>query len=134
MATFSLDQIRAAADAKYGSLDIPLSDKDGDVVRLLNPLRMSEQQRAELQVIQNKLNDAADKSEEEGDGEEAAPAEDAVKEQTALIAELLLCVAENKTAGQKLLDALNGDLAMTMVVFEQYTEGTQLGEASASQS
>lgn len=132
MATFSLDSIREAADAKYGSLDIPLSDKDGDVVRLLNPLRMSEQQRAELQIIQNKLNDAAEKDE---DGDEDAPAsEDAIKEQTELINELLLCVAENKQAGQKLLDALGGDLAMTMIAFEKYTEGTQLGEASASQS
>lgn len=130
MATFSLDQIRAAADAKYGSLDIPLSDKPGDVVRLLNPLRMSEEQRKELQVIQNKLNDAADKD----SGEDEQASEDAIAAQTELIKEMLLAVAENKQAGQKLLDALNGDLAMTMVVFEQYTEGTQLGEASASQS
>lgn len=128
MATFSLDDIRAAADAKYGSLDIPLSEKQGDVVRLLNPLRMSEDQRKELQRIQDKLNEAGDKS----DSEEAS--EDAIAEQTALINEMLLAVAENKQAGQKLIDALNGDLAMTMVVFEKYTEGTQLGEASASQS
>lgn len=128
MATFSLDDIRAAADAKYGSLDIPLSEKQGDVVRLMNPLRMSEEQRKELQRIQDKLNEAGDKS----DSEEAS--EDAIAEQTALIKEMLLAVAENKQAGQKLLDALNGDLAMTMVVFEKYTEGTQLGEASASQS
>ena len=124
MATFSLDQIKAAADAKYGSLDIPLSDKQGDVVRLLNPLRMSEAQRAELRVIQDKLNDIS--ASQEGEDEVS---EDAVKEQTDLIAEMLLAVAENKTAGQKLLDALGGDLAMTMVVFEQYTEGTQAGEA-----
>jgi len=124
MATFSLDQIKAAADAKYGSLDIPLSDKAGDVVRLLNPLRMSEAQRAELRTIQDKLNDISAAA--EGDEE---PSEDAVKEQTDLIAEMLLAVAENKVAGKKLLDALGGDLAMTMVVFEQYTEGTQAGEA-----
>lgn len=127
MATFSLDQIKAAADAKYGSLDIPLSDKQGDVVRLLNPLRMSEAQRAELRVIQDKLNEIS--ASQEGEDEDAEPSEDAVKEQTDLIAEMLLAVAENKVAGKKLLDALGGDLAMTMVVFEQYTEGTQAGEA-----
>jgi len=127
MATFSLDQIKAAADAKYGSLDIPLSDKQGDVVRLLNPLRMSEAQRSELRAIQDKLNEIS--ASQEGDDEDSEPSEDAVKEQTDLIAEMLLAVAENKTAGQKLLDALGGDLAMTMVVFEQYTEGTQAGEA-----
>lgn len=127
MATFSLDQIKAAADAKYGSLDIPLSEKQGDVVRLLNPLRMSEAQRTELRVIQDKLNDIA-AANEDGD-EDAEPTEDAVKEQTDLIAEMLMAVAENKAAGKKLLDALGGDLAMTMIVFEQYTEGTQAGEA-----
>ena len=125
MATFSLDQIKAAADAKYGSLDIPLSDKQGDVVRLLNPLRMSEAQRGELRLIQDRLNEISSSQEDE----DAEPTEDAVKEQTDLIAEMLLAVAENKTAGQKLLDALGGDLAMTMIVFEQYTEGTQAGEA-----
>lgn len=127
MATFSLDQIKSAADAKYGSLDIPLSDKQGDVVRLLNPLRMSEAQRAELRTIQDRLNEIS-ASHEDGD-EDAEPTEDAVKEQTDLIAEMLLAVAENKVAGKKLLDALGGDLAMTMIVFEQYTEGTQAGEA-----
>lgn len=124
MATFTLDDIRAAADAQYGSLDIPLSAKKNDVVRLLNPLRMSDTQRKALQGIQNRINEIG--KDEEGN---ETPTEDAIAEQTDLIKEMLLTVAENRIAGQKLLDVLNGDLAALMVVFERYTEGTQAGEA-----
>jgi hypothetical protein len=110
LTTYTLDDIRAAAEAKYGSTDITLSD---GVVRLLNPLRLKKGNREELLAVQDKLNaDGAD--------------------QEHLLAEALTLVAETPAAAKRLLKALDGDLAMLVEVFGRYSEGTQAGEASAS--
>ncbi|MGW0861297.1 phage tail assembly protein [Streptomyces sp. NPDC002611] len=113
MASFSLDSIRAAAEAKYGSTDIELAD--GFVVRLLNPLRLSKAARAELLNIQSKL-----------DGDDV--------DQEAVLSEAIELVAENDTAAKRLLDEVGSDLALLAQIFATYGEGTQVGEASASQS
>ncbi|MEU6572289.1 phage tail assembly protein [Streptomyces sp. NPDC046805] len=113
MAVFSLDNIRAAAEAKYGSTDIELGD--GFVARLLNPLRLPKEKRAELLKIQEKL-----------DGDDA--------DQEQVLADAIRLVAENDTAGEKLLDAVGSDLAVLAQIFASYSEGTQVGEASASES
>lgn len=110
--TFSLDDIRAAADAKYGSTDIDLSN--GRVCRLLNPLRMDKKNREALMAKQNELD-------EEG------------ADQEKILSDSLKLVSENKTDAAQLLKDLGGDLAMLAIVFEKYNEGTQLGEASPSQ-
>ncbi|MEU0674469.1 phage tail assembly protein [Streptomyces sp. NPDC006172] len=113
MAVFSLDNIRAAAEAKYGSTDIELAD--GFVVRLLNPLRLSKADRTELLTIQTKL-----------DGEDV--------DQEAVLSEAITLVAENKTAAKRLLDEVGSDLAVLAQIFDAYGTGTQVGEAVASQS
>jgi thioredoxin-like negative regulator of GroEL len=113
MATFSLDNIRAAAEAKYGSTDIELGD--GFTARLLNPLRLPKEKRAELLKIQNKL-DADD------------------VDQELVLAEAIRLVAENEKAADKLLDAVGSDLAVLAQIFATYGEGTQVGEASASEN
>jgi hypothetical protein len=110
LTTYTLDDIRAAAEAKYGSTDITLSD---GMVRLLNPLRMKKANRDALRDVQDKLN-----------GEDA--------DQEDLLAEAVTLVAESPAAAKRLLKALDGDLAMLVEVFGRYSEGTQVGEASAS--
>ncbi|MEU4155695.1 phage tail assembly protein [Actinoplanes sp. NPDC026670] len=114
MATnITLDDIRAAAEAKYGSTDIAISE---DVtVRLLNPLRLPKAKRDALGALQGKL------------GEDDA-------DQEALLSEAILVVAESEAKGKKLLSALGGDLALLAQVFETYSDGTQVGEASPSAS
>lgn len=113
MPVVSLDSIRKAADAKYGSLDIPLSDID--TVRLLNVLRISDENRAALMALQEKLNeDGAD--------------------QKALLRDCIRLVAATPDQAQRLIDDIGDDLAVLVEVFGQYTEGTQAGEASASDS
>ncbi|ATI18800.1 tail assembly chaperone [Streptomyces phage Diane] len=112
MATFSLDSIRAAAEAKYGSTDIELGD--GFTTRLLNPLRLPKEKRAELLKIQDKLDGSDD--------------------QEAVLAEAIHLVAENETAASKLLEAVGSDLALLAQIFATYSEGAQVGEASASES
>jgi hypothetical protein len=107
MASFSLDDIRSAAEAKYGSTDINFGD---DVCRLLNPLRLPKEKRAELMNIQSKL-----------DGEDV--------DQEAVLADAIRLVAESPKAAEKLLGAIGDDLAVLAQIFETYGEGTQAGEA-----
>ncbi|WP_327292443.1 phage tail assembly protein [Streptomyces sp. NBC_01198] len=113
MTAFSLDDIRAAAEAKYGSTDIDLGGEN--IVRLLNPLRLAKAARARLVAIQDEL------------GEDDA-------DQEALLSEALVLVAETPGKGKALLKAVGDDLAVLASLFERYSEGTQAGEASASQS
>ncbi|MFI7315477.1 phage tail assembly protein [Streptomyces venezuelae] len=111
MASYSLDDIRNAAEAKYGSTDIELG---GETVRLLNPLRLTKAARNELTALQERLGD---------DG----------ADQEELLSEAIRLVAEHTKAADRLLKAVNGDLAVLAEIFDRYGEGTQAGEASASQ-
>ncbi|MER6314623.1 phage tail assembly protein [Streptomyces sp. NPDC001581] len=110
MASYSLDAIRAAAEARYGSTDIEL---DGDTVRLLNPLRLRKEKRAELTQLQDHMS-----------GEDA--------DQEELLSQAIRLVAEHPKAADKLLTEINGDLAVLAEIFDAYGRGTQAGEASAS--
>ncbi|MFE2104307.1 phage tail assembly protein [Kitasatospora sp. NPDC059463] len=110
MAQYSLDDIRAAAEAKYGSTDIAVG---GDVVRLLNPLRLPKHAREELTDLQVLLGD------DEADQEE-------------LLSDAIRLVAEHAVQAEKLLTAVGGDLAVLAEIFDRYGKGTQAGEASAS--
>ncbi|MEU7030048.1 phage tail assembly protein [Streptomyces sp. NPDC046275] len=111
MASFSLDDIRAAAERKYGSTDITFGE---DVVRLLNPLRLPKARRDALLALQEEMgkedNDQAD-----------------------LLARAIRTIAESEKAADKLLAAVDGDLAILAEIFGHYGESTQVGEASASQ-
>jgi hypothetical protein len=114
----TLDSIRKAADAAYGSYDIDLETKNGKpvagkTVRLLNALRIS-----------------ADKRKTLGDLKKNMGAEDA--DQSAVLQEMILLVAEDPKKGQMLLDAVGDDLAMLVQIVKEYGEATQMGEASAS--
>lgn len=113
MATkFTLDDIKAAAEAKYGSTDLELSD--GTEVVLLNPLRLPKQKRDELTKIGELLED-----------------DDA--DQAEIFANALRLAAKSKSAVEKLIEEVDGDLAVLAQIFEAYTGATQSGEASASQ-
>lgn len=119
MATVTLDSIRDAADAKYGAYTIDMGD-DG-VLSLQNPMRLTKQQRKELNDIQSKL-DIEGKEAEDIDRDEVAETEQ-------LLAESIVCVADNKTLARKLIKLLNGDLAQLMVIVEGFNGGTEAGEA-----
>lgn len=107
MATFTLDDIRAAAEAKYGSTDIDTGER---TVSLLNPLRLGKLKRKRLNEIQQQL------SEDDAD-------------QEALLADALRVVAATEGQARHLLDELGDDLALLVATFERYSEGTQAPEA-----
>ena len=117
MATFTLDDIREAAEAKYGSTDIPVGDV---LVRLLNPLRLTKEKRSALMAAQKDL--------EANEGDEEVDVD-----QVEVFQGILRLVAENEHQAEVLIAELGDDLAILASVFEMYSAGTQAGEASASQ-
>lgn len=112
MATFSLDDIRAAADKKYGHTEIPMGD--GSSVRLVNALRLPKEKRDQLTSIQDQMS-----------------AEGA--DQVEVLSSAVRLIAESDEQADRLLNALDGDLALLVQTFAFYTEGTEAGEASGSQ-
>ncbi|MFI6275938.1 phage tail assembly protein [Streptomyces sp. NPDC050988] len=111
MASYSLDDIRAAAERKYGSTDIEVG---GESVRLLNPLRLPKTRRDELLALQEQM------------GKEDS-------DQAELLSKAIRTVAQSEKAADTLLGEVGGDLAILAEVFRHYGESTQAGEASASQ-
>lgn len=107
MASYTLDDIRAAAEAKYGATEINFGS---DICRLLNPLRLPKEKRAELLKFQDQL-----------DGEDA--------DQEEVLGQAIRLVAESQPAANKLLKAVGSDLALLAQIFETYGKGTQVGEA-----
>jgi len=112
MSSFTLDAIRAAADAKYGHTEIVVDEKT--TVRLLNPLRLKKPDRDALLAVQKRLS-----------GDEDV-------DQADVFAAAIRVVAEDKKGADRLIAAIDGDLAILAQVFTTYSEGTSVGEASAS--
>lgn len=111
-APITLDSIRAAAEAKYGALEIELDANT--TVRMVNPLRLPKARRDELTALQSSANEGGDTD--------------------TILIESVRLVAETPAQANKLLKAVGDDLAVLAEIFERYAAGAQLGEASASQS
>lgn len=106
MSSFSLDDIRTAAEAKYGSTDITFGE---DTLVLRNALRLSKAERKELMSLQDKI--------------------DAGEDQEDLVVGALTLVAKDKAVARKFLKAVGDDMAVLSEVFQKYTGETQVGEA-----
>ena len=124
--TFSLDDIKAAADRKYGSTLIDLGDGQ-EPVELLNALRLPKGQRKKLNAALKELESIRDTS----DDEEGA--EDDLTAMSDIVGKVVVTVARNTAQGRRLLDACGDDLGLLMSIFESYNSETELGEASPSQ-
>lgn len=107
MSSYTLDDIKAAAEAKYGSTDIETPD---GVTRLLNPLRLKKDKRDALSNLQDAL-----------DGEDS--------DQEAALADVVRTIAETPAQAESLLKMVGDDLAYLAVIINFYMEGTQAGEA-----
>lgn len=111
MSTFTLADIRAAAEKKYADVSIEVSEEL--TVKLINPLRLSEDRRNKLTGLQDRLNASA-----KGESDES---------QRALLEEGL-CIASERD-GELLVAAIDGDLTVLAATFEHYTGSVQVGEA-----
>ncbi len=107
MSTFSLDDIRAAADKKYASVKITFGN---EVLEMLNPLRLPEDRRNKLIALQEELDS------DKGD-------------QGRLLEEAVRLVASDLKVAVAFLDEIDGDLAVLAAVFEKYNTGAEAGEA-----
>jgi hypothetical protein len=121
--SFSLDDIREAADRKYGSYDIDLPD--GEVVKLRNVLRLSKAERKELAALEGKL--SSKESEDDVDAVDEVDQQDIIEKQ-------LVLIAHNKALGNKLIKELGGDFGMVLHVYTSWGKNSEMGEATASQS
>lgn len=120
----TLDFIREAADKKYANLTI---DVAGTEVTLVNAMQLPKDKRDELMAAQKRLSAAKDEAEAaEGEGAEAPEVD-----QVAALEDTLRIVVKGGKA-DALIEAIDGNLAVLATVFEMYTKGTELGEASAS--
>lgn len=113
--SFTLDDIRDAAEEKYGSVYIVVGDTECE---LINVLRLPKERR---DVI---LNLAKEQDEDDVDVDDTREA----------MLEGLRAACRTKEQGKALTDALGDDLPLVAQVFSTYTEGTQSGEAQPSQS
>lgn len=105
----TLDSIREAAEAKYGSLDIEVGDK---TIRLLNPLRLPQAKRNALMALQEKKDDDS-------------------SDQLETLREMIRLVVDTEANGKALIKAVGDDLAVMAELMSTYGSQTQVGEASA---
>lgn len=112
MAKVTLDSIRESAEKKYGAFEIEMGD--GSVVRLLNVLRLPRDVRAKLASVNSESF-----SEETLDDE---------------LINMVKSIAETPEQADRLLRSVatgdgSPDMAMLATIIEQYSEGTEVGEA-----
>jgi hypothetical protein len=119
--SIGLDEIRQEAEHQFGDLEITLPN--GQTVRLRHTLRLSKPDRKRLAELGKLIGQVADENTAHADREDTL---------LAAIGDVLVLVAESKTAGRALLSAIKGDLLTLMGVFRKYQENCQLPEASRS--
>ena len=129
---FSLDNYRAAADKTYGSFKLKIN-KDV-TTEFHNPLRIEEAKRDRVfELIDELTPEQPEKKEGEwqevGADDEPMSIEDLRKMQPLLV-EFLLLVGDKHTP--ILIDAVGGDFAVLMSIFQDYFSEVGLGEASSS--
>lgn len=106
MATFKLDDIRAAAEAKFGHTDIELGD--GNTVRLLNALQLPKEKRDLLTKAQDDNED---------------------RDQVEIFQNMIRIVARSEHEAERLIEAAGDNVAFLVGIFDAYGKSTQLGEA-----
>ncbi|MPZ83996.1 MAG: hypothetical protein GEV28_27830 [Actinophytocola sp.] len=119
--SIGLDEIRQEAETQFGDLEITLPN--GQTVRLRHTLRLAKPDRKRLADLGRLIGQVADENTQHADREDAL---------LAAIGDVLVLVAETKSAGRALLSAIKGDLLTLMGVFRKYQETCQLPEASRS--
>lgn len=116
--SFSLDDMKAALDAEFAPVTFTVGN---DTLVLQNLMRIDATPRKEVLEAMAQLRTA------EGAEED--------KQDLALMGEAVTTILRNVVAGgkgQKLVDALGGDLLLSMKVLEKWTGATQAPEAGNS--
>jgi hypothetical protein len=106
--SFSLDDIRAAAERRYGA--VPFDLPDGRTLKLLNALRLPKAKRDALAETQKRSKD-----------------ED-VDQEAELVAMLKL-LADDENLVDEMVASFDGDLGCVAAMFDLYKQETEPGEA-----
>jgi hypothetical protein len=125
MAKVTLSTIQQAADTKYGSYDIDLGDGKAEVI-LLNPTRLSDEDRASMTAKAD-----VEKNEDGSDKEESDSAV------TDRLTNLIRIAAVTDDMADRLIAAVSPrgyvDLGLLSIIVDGYMGGEKVGEASPSQ-
>lgn len=128
MASITLDFIKEEIDRRYAPFVV--EGVPGGDVTLLPLLRLKSEQRNELLGMLERVN----KLQENADAENAsATSPEEVSEMLDIFGRAVSLVAENDAAAERLHKALNYDTAAYTLVFTEYIEATQMGEAGPSE-
>lgn len=119
MATFTLTDLRNEVSKKYAPTIIENGD---DEYILQNVMQMPEKKRRLVTELIEEIG-ADDKDDKEG--------ADEIDSQTATLRKIIIA-AEKNDKGEELLELIGDNVAMLVELFNSWTEGTQLGEASQS--
>lgn len=122
MATFTLTDLRNEVSKKYAPTVIENGD---DEYILQNVMQMPEKKRRLVTELIEEI--GADDKDNDEDKEGA----DEIDSQTATLRKIIIA-AEKNDKGEELLELIGDNVAMLVELFNSWTEGTQLGEASQS--
>lgn len=121
---FTLDDIRDAAEAKYGSTWVVTDEQE---IELVNLLRLPKEKRDVILSLSKKAEKPS-----KGEGEESEESVDIDEMRDDLKAGLTAACRTTEQANA-LMAFVGDDTALVMQVFTMYTKETQAGEASPSQ-
>lgn len=122
MATFTLTDLRNEVSKKYAPTVIENGD---DEYILQNVMQMPEKKRRLVTELIEEI--GADDKDNNEDKEGA----DEIDSQTATLRKIIIA-AEKNDKGEELLELIGDNVAMLVELFNSWTEGAQLGEASQS--
>lgn len=127
---FTLDDIAAAAQEKFGDVRIPLGGDEVAVLR--HPIRLSKAERAALQEFGEKLGKVTD-DDDEAEGEDDLDMIEVLRD--AYVGLIKLILDPEGASLTKLAKAIsvNGtvDFAKLQTIVDHYQSKAQMGEASA---
>ncbi len=144
MSETTLESLKARVEAKYAPYVVNMGEAGKAV--LVQSLRLGDKKLAELTATQrefNKIQQPSKLVDENGDNREPTEAEAEELEEQALklrpqmielCRKMIRIPAENEAYVDKLLALAGDDLPMLLTIVEEYSESSQLGEASASPS
>lgn len=121
--TVTLDFIKTELEKRYAPFIV--EGVPGGDVRMLPALRLPGEQRKKLLSLQTEVEKIQDVGE---DGEVD------VDRLISMLAEMVAVVTDSEEAAARLQDALGDDPAAYELVFSMYSQATQSGEASPSES
>lgn len=124
----TLDDIRAAAERKYGDYEVDLGQDR--VLVLSNPLRLPKAKRKDLFALIDKVQ--ADDTGPDADEDRPSQA-DEIEGQLGAVRDILRLIADRAEYAEELITAIGDDLPMLMEIFEGYMGVAQPGEALNSE-